>query len=103
MYVRIFDSRKLRISAGILGGLSIAWALSIVLLQIFECIPIEKSWNVTTQGTCLNVKNALIASSVPNIVIDMTILSLPVSFVWRLQASLSERISVIAIFMLGSL
>ncbi|KAL4805509.1 hypothetical protein BDV18DRAFT_20449 [Aspergillus unguis] len=102
LYARIFPNRGFRIAAYVLGAIAISWAISIVCVSIFQCTPIAKSWNPTLPGTCINLKGSFIGNAVPNILTDVAILSLPVGVVWKLQAPLAHRLSVIGLFMLGS-
>ncbi|RAL13867.1 uncharacterized protein BO97DRAFT_442171 [Aspergillus homomorphus CBS 101889] len=102
MYARIFPTRNFRIASIILGGIAIGWVIAIICVSVFQCDPIAKAWNPSLPGTCINLKGSFIGNAVPNIVTDVAILSLPVHAVWGLHASLTHRLSVIAIFLLGS-
>ncbi|PWY73108.1 hypothetical protein BO94DRAFT_538994 [Aspergillus sclerotioniger CBS 115572] len=102
MYHRIFIDRATRIGAYILGFITISWAISIIFACIFQCTPVARAWDKSIPGHCINLKGSFIGNAVPNIVTDIAILTLPVSRVWRIQASLSERLSIISIFLLGA-
>ncbi|KAL5333799.1 hypothetical protein BJX70DRAFT_403211 [Aspergillus crustosus] len=67
------------------------------------CTPISKAWNQQLAGTCIDLKVALIANVVPNFITDILILALPGRSIWKLQATLRQRVSVIAVFLSGSL
>lgn len=103
MYCRIFPTKEIRIASIILGGISIAWGIAIILVSIFQCTPIARAWDMSIPGTCIDIKASFIGNAVPNVVTDILMLCLPVRVVWGLHASLTHRLSVIAIFMLGSL
>ncbi|RAH83220.1 hypothetical protein BO86DRAFT_388091 [Aspergillus japonicus CBS 114.51] len=103
MYARIFPTRNFRLAAIILGGIAVGWVLAIICVSVFQCDPIAKAWNPTLPGSCINLKGSFIGNAVPNIVTDVAILSLPVHVVWGLHASLTHRLSVITVFLLGSL
>ncbi|PYI21865.1 hypothetical protein BO99DRAFT_51725 [Aspergillus violaceofuscus CBS 115571] len=102
MYARIFPTRNFRLAAIILGGIAVGWVLAIICVSVFQCDPIAKAWNPTLPGSCINLKGSFIGNAVPNIVTDVAILSLPVHVVWGLHASLTHRLSVITVFLLGS-
>ncbi|KAJ5772747.1 hypothetical protein N7457_007643 [Penicillium paradoxum] len=102
MYSRIFPTREIKIACIVLGSLSVAWAIAIILVSIFQCTPIARAWDVSIPGHCIDLKGSFIGNAVPNVVTDILMLCLPVRVVWRLHASLTHRLSVIAIFMLGS-
>lgn len=103
MYCRIFPTREIRIASMILGGISIAWSMSIILVSVFQCTPIARAWDTRIPGTCINLKGSFIGNAVPNVITDILILCLPVRVVWGLHASITHRLSVIGIFLLGSL
>ncbi|KAL4944958.1 hypothetical protein BDV06DRAFT_219765 [Aspergillus oleicola] len=102
LYSRIFPTRAFRIASYVLGGIAIAWSIAIVCVSIFQCTPVAKTWNSTLPGTCIDLRGMFIGNAVPNIITDIAILSLPVRVVWKLQAPLANRVSVIGLFMLGS-
>ncbi|KAL4944497.1 hypothetical protein BDV06DRAFT_233191 [Aspergillus oleicola] len=102
LYIRIFPTRSFRIAAYILGAITIAWAISIVCVSVFQCTPVAKSWDPMLSGSCINLKGSFIGNAVPNILTDVAILSLPVRMVWKLQAPVAYRVGVIGLFMLGS-
>ena len=103
MYHRIYIDRATRIGAYILDFVTISWAFSIILACVFQCTPVARTWDKSIPGHCINLKGSFIGNAVPNIATDIAILTLPVSRVWRIQASLSERLSIIGIFLLGTL
>ncbi|KAJ5458859.1 hypothetical protein N7530_010803 [Penicillium desertorum] len=102
MYCRIFPTREIRMASMVLGGVPIAWGIAIVLVSIFQCTLIARAWDTRIPGTCINLKASFIGNAVPNVVTDIPILSLPVRVVWTLHASLTHRLSVIGIYLLGS-
>lgn len=103
MYTRIFPTRGFRVAALVLGLVSVSWAIAIICVSIFQCTPIEKTWDPTVPGTCINLKGSFIGNAIPNILTDIAILSLPIKMVWGLHASLIHRLSVTFVFLLGSL
>ena len=53
MYFRIFPGRKFHIAVGDVMGICVAYTLAAVLLTVFACKPIRKSWDKELSGTCL--------------------------------------------------
>lgn len=103
MYARIFPTRGFRVAAITLGSIVVGWVIAIIFVSVFQCSPISKAWNPTLPGTCINLKGSFIGNAVPNILTDIAILALPVHVVWGLHATVTHRLSVIAVFLLGSL
>lgn len=103
MYHRIFPVRLIKVGGYILGGITIAWVVSVDLVAIFQCTPISRAYNPMLPGHCINLKAALIGNGVPNFLTDICILALPARLIWQLQASTMQRISIILVFLSGSL
>ncbi|KAL0930969.1 uncharacterized protein CTRU02_213704 [Colletotrichum truncatum] len=101
MYRRIFPSRGFKISAIILGAITIAWWISIVLVCVFQCTPVAKAYMPWIDGTCIDLKASFIGNAIPNILTDVAILCLPIGQVWRLQVTLVQRLSLCFMFLLG--
>jgi hypothetical protein len=104
MYTRIFPLRNFIIASRVLGIVTIAWALAIIILSIFQCQPIRKAWlGPAIPGHCMNLKASFIGNAVPNILTDIAILCMPIWEVWKLQITHTHRASMIFIFLLGGL
>ena len=103
MYCRIFPVRTIIVGAYILGGLSIAWCFSIIMVSLLQCIPMAKTWDPTLEGHCINLKGSFIGNAIPNIMTDVAILALPMPQVWNLHTSVSQKCQISFIFLLGSL
>lgn len=103
LYFRIFLTREFKLATYILSGLIILWCIALNCVAIFQCNPVKKSWLPTTPGTCIDLKAAFIGNAIPNIITDVVILLLPVRQIWKLQMRPAQRISLIAMFLLGGL
>ncbi|KAL4950668.1 hypothetical protein BDW69DRAFT_171580 [Aspergillus filifer] len=103
MYNRIFPVRPMRIGSYVLGGITLAWLISIDLVAILQCTPARKAWDQALPGTCIDLKAALIGKGVPNFITDILILVLPGQSIWMLQTGVWQRASIIAVFLSGSL
>ena len=104
MYNRIFPTRGFRIATYSLGGLTIAWWLAICLVCIFQCNPIRKAWQPWLEyGKCIDLKASFIGNAVPNIATDAAIICLPIYQVWKLQINRVQKISLMGVFLLGTL
>ncbi|KAH8590506.1 hypothetical protein B0O99DRAFT_464231, partial [Bisporella sp. PMI_857] len=103
MYCRIFPIKSMKKGAVVLGCITIAWAIAVLLISIFQCTPIRKTWLPTLPyGHCINLKACFMGNALPNILTDIAILSLPIPQVWGLHTSVSRKISLTIVFLLGS-
>lgn len=54
LYLRIFPDRKFRMAVVSVMAVTAAYTLAAVLMTVFACNPIEKSWNKPLPGKCVN-------------------------------------------------
>ncbi|KAH8703370.1 hypothetical protein BGW36DRAFT_369246 [Talaromyces proteolyticus] len=102
MYYRIFIDRPTRIGIYIVGTFVTSWLLASIVANIFQCVPVAKYWNTTLPGHCMNRTVYFVMGSAPHILSDIAMLCLPVRCVWKLHTSVTHRIAIIGIFLLGS-
>ena len=82
------------------------WWFIITIVIIFECTPVPYAWTqvyVEKEGHCINWPGALFAGAATNVVIDIMMLTLPVSNVWRMQIRREQKFAISGIFLLGGL
>jgi hypothetical protein len=80
------------------------WAVVAVLVNTFQCIPVQYYYDKTLKGHCMKgqVKFFQAMGSIA-LVEDLVILSLPIPIVWRLQMIFRQKIAVTLVFSLGAL
>jgi hypothetical protein len=74
------------------------------LIVIFACDPIAGSWDLSLAATakCVDKKSFYVGGSVPNVITDVILVILPLPYVWRLHASVAQRVVLGGIFALGA-
>ncbi|KAL9117370.1 MAG: hypothetical protein Q9187_006091, partial [Circinaria calcarea] len=102
-YRRVFATPQFRLRTNIVGAMVIMWLIVNNFLSAFQCRPIEKAWLILIPGECVDPLKYILGVHTTNLALDIIILALPVSAVWRLQISLAKKISVAGIFLLGGL
>ncbi|KAI1332615.1 hypothetical protein F5Y16DRAFT_356053 [Xylariaceae sp. FL0255] len=102
LYLRIFPSKKFKIAVYVLIGVVVSWCITITLLSIFQCKPIEKSYMPWIPGTCIDLVGAEYGSGLPDILTDFFILVLPVTQVLKLKTSKKNKLVVIFFFTIGA-
>ncbi|KAI0846127.1 hypothetical protein F5Y00DRAFT_272233 [Daldinia vernicosa] len=102
-YWRIFNrSGSIKLPITILTTAVLMWGLAVFFLTLLQCIPTRGIWDKTIQASCnVDSQKFLFAISIPNIVIDVTILTLPIPYVIRLNVPKSQKRAVITLFLLG--
>lgn len=69
---------------------------------IFTCDPVQASWDITiVDAKCHSLKDIYLGGSVPNVMADVVLILIPLPYVWKLQAPISQRILLASLFMLG--
>lgn len=78
--------------------------LILVLIETFAlCRPLQFIWDKTIDGECSGEDSVYLIVGIVNTVIDVCILMLPMPMVFRLQMTLTRRMSVAAMFSFGAL
>ena len=108
-YSRIFNPTgrgNLPLFVAIRIGILSIFTLYFVLmfLDIFQCIPIEKSWNkLITTGHCFDFNGAYKTTGIFNVLSDFAVLIMPMPCVWSLNMPLRKRVLTMGVFGLGFL
>ena len=104
LYRSLFPTPGINLATKIIAAVSVAWAFETVLVGILSCRPVKAFWDITvTEKKCINTTAFFIANSAVHVVIDITILTLPIRKVWPLKMSVQKKIVVSFMFLLGGL
>jgi hypothetical protein len=103
MYRSIFPTYLVNIGTYVLGAVVLAWWLAVILVTFLQCRPLSGLWDIftATEAKCLDRLGLFLGNAIPNIVIDVFILVLPLLEVARLQMTNAKKIGILAIFLLG--
>ncbi|KAK8025419.1 hypothetical protein PG990_003242 [Apiospora arundinis] len=103
LYWRIFrNSTSIKIPIAVMGSLVMMWGIAVFFLTLLQCIPTRGFWDKSINASCnVDSQKFLFAISIPNILIDVAILSLPVPYVKKLNVSTGQRRLVLSMFLLG--
>ncbi|CAL3973091.1 unnamed protein product [Diplocarpon coronariae] len=102
MYYRIFPVRSMKLGAYIMSVITVLWWIPLIILTQTHCLPHKKLYMPWVPGHCVNEQALILALSITSIFTDVAILWLPLPHVWRLQTTMSQKISLFIIFLLGS-
>ena len=101
-YIRVFGTvRAYRIIFWNVGALIVGWCVSINLLALFFCVPVQKSWLPTTPGFCLATHETFLGATISNVLIDIIILIVPVPMLWRLHIGTPRKFALVGVFVAG--
>lgn len=100
-YYRVFRVKKVQkivVGVGVLIG---CWALSQLLIVIFNCSPVNKFWDDTVPGTCIPNLPFWYINAAGNVVTDVSIFVLPLPVLKSLNLQRPQKILLMGIFSLG--
>ncbi|KAL8677059.1 MAG: hypothetical protein Q9186_006488 [Xanthomendoza sp. 1 TL-2023] len=103
LYLRIFGVNKnFAIIVKCFLVVVIMWGVAVLLTTIFQCNPVKGAWDISVpRDQCFSLRTWLIATNVPNIIIDFSIICLPIPLVWKLKLSTERKIGLTGVFLLG--
>ncbi|ROV87838.1 hypothetical protein VMCG_10546 [Cytospora schulzeri] len=104
-YARIFSvsNSRFKYALWLVHAMNVAWLLAILLSVTFMCSPIQKAWETSLPGTCLNTGLLWTGSGVTSLIIDVIILIMPLPMLWKLQLKTIRRIQISGVFICGYL
>lgn len=83
--------------------LQVCWFLAMFLCRALVCISVEKVWNTTASGRCLNVPVLLAVDWSVNAALAFAMVALGMFMVRTLAMSTSSKLKVGLLFILGGL
>lgn len=103
LYRRIFITPAFkRITLALLVILAMWW-ISVFFTQISFCTPVSSFWVVAEREHCIDSTMFYNAVTISNVIIDFTLLILPMPMVWSLHMDVRRKVQVSGVFLLGGL
>ncbi|RYP21171.1 hypothetical protein DL767_009317 [Monosporascus sp. MG133] len=102
LYLRIFTGvRWFRWGCIFVMACIAMFCLATITATIFQCNPIEKAFNQTMKGHCINNGRFWYANASFNIFTDLIILIIPMPLVYGLQIPRVQKAGLVIVFALG--
>ncbi|MCJ1424948.1 hypothetical protein MMC29_002836 [Sticta canariensis] len=105
LYLRLFTVGHPRFRRAVYIAISIValyYTISIII-TIFECRPVARSWDKATPGTCMNIGIFFYANASFNVASDLIVMGLPVPVIAKLQLAKKTRIGLGFLFFIGTI
>ncbi|CAI7648051.1 unnamed protein product [Penicillium glandicola] len=78
------------------------WAITSLLVNIFQCTPVQYYYDTDMEGHCISGRVQFFQTMGSIALIeDLVILCLPIAIFWKLQISRRQKIALILVFSLG--
>ena len=84
-------------------GVVSAYSISFLAVFLTNCVPVSYSWNPVPGGYCKSVNLEEIVSLSINMIIDTSVVILPMVPLWSLQLPTRKKIAISSFFCLGLL
>lgn len=101
LYLRIFTGRRTRLCTWAVMVLAVVMGFSFQIAAILLCKPVKFFWDRQIPGGCVDLNLYYRAFGLPNILIDISILLVPIPAVWRLHASVGRKMGLSFMFLTG--
>ncbi|KAH7009076.1 uncharacterized protein B0I36DRAFT_229736, partial [Microdochium trichocladiopsis] len=103
LYLLIFRTEKRLCQAiNIAIGLVILWGSVFLLNSVFLCDSVGPQWSIVQGNSCRDQVALWTCLVATNFALDLVVTLMPMHRLWKTQMSTSKKITVIAIFALGS-
>lgn len=106
MYLRIFPNPRFRAVLWATHASNVSVCVAMIFIFVFRCIPVNMTWTLWVgggDGRCLPIEKLGIAQGVVFIALDVWLLILPATQVWRLKMKKSRKVGVTLMFGMGIL
>ncbi|MCJ1466570.1 hypothetical protein MMC07_005190 [Pseudocyphellaria aurata] len=96
LYDRLFPLRWFRRAIVVLSGICVVWLLALVLCSVFVCFD-------QSDDHCVDFSTFYLVLSLVGVLMEITILGLPIRIIIGLQMPARDRILLVFTFLLGGL
>ena len=102
-YDRVFGSsgRALRRALWLGYFLNLGWMFAMWIVTVCTCVPTYKYWRPMSAGTCMSPDTPWLVAVVPQMIIDLYVLILPLPLLWKLQLKPMRKFLVSCVFVCG--
>ncbi|KAI7786484.1 hypothetical protein LA080_003728 [Diaporthe eres] len=101
LYHRIFPGKTFRNVLLVAGAIVFSWAMAAFFPSIMSCYPVEKAWDSSIPGRCIDYGIVTLVIGILNVIMDFAMLSLPMPLLWKLRMSTRRKAYLSGIFAVG--
>ncbi|KAL1976220.1 hypothetical protein VTN31DRAFT_2502 [Thermomyces dupontii] len=103
LYKRLFAVTSMGIAIKAMAAFVILWTVSLYIINGFLCIPVNRFWDSTVEGACVDMAKFYYGQQIPNIISDFVILVMPMKIIWELPITKVQTALLSGIFLIGGL
>lgn len=102
LYIRIFRTKSFRVACYVVHGINVAFGAATILGACLICQPISFNWNHSILGGyCGDQKSLDLFIGIFNLLMDVTVVVLPMPVLWGLQMAVGKKVVLSGMFGLG--
>ncbi|KAL9085408.1 MAG: hypothetical protein Q9159_004697 [Coniocarpon cinnabarinum] len=98
LYHRVFTTRTFHIANYLVMTMVIVIALVDIFLGAFQCTPVNKLWDHTVEGTCIDIPQAYRYGTLPNAITDGVKIGLSLTFLTGSVGTVTSVMRCVAFF-----
>ncbi|KAK2021190.1 CFEM domain-containing protein, partial [Colletotrichum zoysiae] len=106
LLLRIFPGDRVRLVIWGTQAFNLMLCLACVFAEIFACQPIDMAWHFMSpgyHGHCIDQLNLALSHGAINVALDVWMLILPVTQIWRLNMKWRKKFGITTMFCMGLL
>ncbi|KAH8722614.1 hypothetical protein GQ44DRAFT_774872 [Phaeosphaeriaceae sp. PMI808] len=102
-FATVFRIKRFRTLVYVFEGLTVAYLVGCTITFFAICRPLRYNWEIgpKTMQHCGNLNLKFLLSSIFNLLLDISILVLPMPMLWTLQLNARKKIALTVVFGLG--
>ena len=103
LFSRIFPGRRFRLLLWSVGILVTTYTAIQILIDIFQCRPIEGVWDPTVKAKCIELNLVVMIMGGMNVLTALIVVCAPLPTIWGLQMEETTKLQLMGIFCVGGL
>ena len=102
LYIRIFRTKSFRVTCYMVHSINVAFGATVILGACLICQPVSFNWDQSIPGgRCGDQKSFDLFIGIFNLLMDITVVVLPMLVLWNLQMVMRKKLVLSGIFGLG--
>src|SRR5437016_2078272 len=100
LYLRVFSVHWLDAASYAMALYVLCYGLASVLVTLFECTPVVRSYDRSIAGTCINFTAFWLVNAAQNMISDIIIFLMPMSTIYRMTLGNTAKYGLMVVFSL---
>lgn len=93
----------MNLAVNFMASFVVVWMVGNFIAGAINCLPVQKFWDRSLEGACMDIAPFSYGQQIPNILSDAIILVMPLKVVWTLPIPKSQKVMLSGVFIVGGL